>query len=139
MPSTAKPLPRQGCRGSREGAAAPHRSSMSPDSAFLLSWVSLSKEELSLDALFCPFSHLTDLCRVFLLSFPSRFSLRVQRDHQPPPPRDSTDLHSYKRARPRRVIYFTLSATVVMTGAATAKYKNQQISDTTSFRKSLCS
>lgn len=60
----AVPLPRQGCRESREGGAAPHRPWAPPDSACLLSRVSLSEEDLSLDALFCPFSHLTSLCRV---------------------------------------------------------------------------
>lgn len=78
-----------------------------------------------------------NLCRVFLLSLPGPFSPWVQRDHHPRPPRDSTDLHSYKRERPRRVIYFTLSTTLVMTAAASTKYKKWQISDTTSFRKSL--
>lgn len=133
-PCAAQPWLRQGCGG----VTAPQPLT-APDSAFLLSCVGLAKQELSWMH-FLALSPASQTCaEFFLLSFPVQFSLRVQRDHGPPPARHRTDLHSYKRMRPRRVIYFTLSATLVMTRAASTKYKKWQISDTTSFRKSLCS
>lgn len=93
-----------------------------PDSAFLLSWVSLSKEKMSLEAVFCPFSPLTNLC-----SFSFKLAQPVLPGGAAGPPAssagDSTDLHSYRHVRSGRGICFNISATLVMTGAASAKCK----------------
>lgn len=84
-PPLPSPCHGRTARGLERRVAAPHRPLPFPDSAFLLSWVSLSKEKVSLEAAFCPFSPLTNLCRLFLSNLPSQFSLRVQWDHRPPP------------------------------------------------------
>lgn len=79
-PCAAQPWLRQGCRG----VTAPQPLT-APDSAFLLSCVGLAKQ-LSSWMHFLALSPASQTCaELFLLSFPVRFSLRVQRDHGPPP------------------------------------------------------